>query len=139
VGAVHKLTSSDVAELEQKLRVLRADTVDAVRARLGGMGSGQARSLISALGAGDLAVEDMLTENEIALIQHELATLADIDAALKRIAFDIGGICTQCGAPIPIARLRAVPTAATCVDCATVQAAQTGGPERMRWPGSPLR
>ena len=119
---MHKPTSSDLAELEQTLRAMRIDAVDAIRARLAAPDSGEPRSLGSLPGAGDQAVEDMLTDNEIALIQHELATLHDIDDALKRIEFDVGGICTQCGSPIPIARLRAVPTAATCIDCASAHA-----------------
>lgn len=120
---MHKLTSSDIAELENQLRAMRAGVVSAVHERLAGTESGQARSLGGLAGEGDQAVEDMLTENEIALIQHELASLHDIDAALRRIEFDVGGICTQCGVSIPVARLRAMPMAAMCVDCAAAHAA----------------
>ena len=101
---------------------MRSDAVEAIRVRLAGTESGQARSLGSMPDEGDLAVEDMFTETEIALIAHELHTVHDIDDALRRIEFDIGGICTQCGAAIPMARLRAVPTAAMCIDCATASA-----------------
>lgn len=117
---MHKLTSSNLAELEQKLRAMRVDALDAVRMRLAGSDNGMARSLGSLLEQGDAAVDAMLADDDIALVQHELATLRDIDAALKRIEFDVGGICTQCGASIPIERLRAVPTAATCVGCAAL-------------------
>jgi len=119
---VHKLTSSDLAEVEQRLRGMRVDVLDAVRARLAGAGTGQARSLGSLLEQGDTAVDAMLVDDDIALVRHELAMLRDIDAALKRIEFDVGGICTQCGATIPIERLRAMPTAATCVACAAAPA-----------------
>lgn len=119
---MHKLTASDLDEVEVRLRALRIDVLDAMRTRLGNDANGQARSLGSLLGAGDAAVEDMLTENEIALVEHERATLRAIDAALQRIEFGVGGICTACGAPIPIERLRAVPTAITCVACAAGQA-----------------
>ena len=119
---MHKPTSSDLAELERTLRAMRIDTIEAIRARLHEPDSGQPRSLGSMLGEGDRAVEDMLTDNEVALIRHELATLHDIDNAIKRIEFDVGGICTECGAPIPIARLRAMPTAATCIACAVAHA-----------------
>jgi DnaK suppressor protein len=119
---MHKLTSSDLAEIEQTLRAMRVDAVEAIRARLDEPGGDQPRSLGSLLGAGDQAVEDMLTDNEIALIRHELAALHEIDAALRRIEFDVGGICLACGAPIPFARLRAMPTATTCMACATARA-----------------
>ena len=41
--------------------------------------------------------------------------LADIDAALERVAAGTYGRCTVCGAPIPEARLQARPFAATCL------------------------
>jgi DnaK suppressor protein len=68
--------------------------------------------------AANAAVEDMLAENDMALLRHELDELHAIDAALERIACNVGGLCTVCGAPIPIERLRVLPIAATCVACA---------------------
>jgi DnaK suppressor protein len=41
-----------------------------------------------------------------------------IDRALARIATDEFGYCRACDAPIPLERLRALPTAETCVACA---------------------
>jgi DnaK suppressor protein len=43
------------------------------------------------------------------------ARLADIDAALERVAAGTYGRCVVCGAPIPEARLQARPFAATCL------------------------
>jgi len=43
------------------------------------------------------------------------ARLADIDAALERVAAGTYGRCVVCGAPIPDARLQARPFAATCI------------------------
>ena len=43
--------------------------------------------------------------------------LADIDEALARVADGTYGVCEECGEDIPVARLRAVPTARRCVDC----------------------
>lgn len=42
----------------------------------------------------------------------------EIDEALARISAGTYGICTGCRTEIPIERLRAVPAAALCVDCA---------------------
>lgn len=40
-----------------------------------------------------------------------------IDRALQRIALGTYGICVRCGEPIPLARLRALPTALVHVQC----------------------
>lgn len=52
------------------------------------------------------------------LVRQALARLAEVDAALARIAAGSYGVCTACGRPIPPARLDARPAAATCVGCA---------------------
>jgi RNA polymerase-binding transcription factor DksA len=43
--------------------------------------------------------------------------LADIDAALGRIAAGTYGECHYCGYDIPLERLEALPTAKACPDC----------------------
>ena len=42
-----------------------------------------------------------------------------IEAALRRLAEDEYGYCTECGEEIPAARLAIDPTLARCVDCAS--------------------
>ncbi|MBX3609510.1 MAG: TraR/DksA family transcriptional regulator [Hydrogenophaga sp.] len=49
--------------------------------------------------------------------EREALELQAIDAALQRIADGSYGLCLQCGASIPAARLHAQPTAERCVDC----------------------
>ena len=49
------------------------------------------------------------------------AEIEDIDAALARIATGDYGRCESCAAPIPAARLEALPTAVTCVECAAAR------------------
>jgi len=44
--------------------------------------------------------------------------LRHIDSALKRIQEGTYDTCEQCGATIAPARLAALPTTATCIDCA---------------------
>jgi DnaK suppressor protein len=58
-----------------------------------------------------------------ALVRQAEEHLAAIDAALERVASRTYGVCTTCGAMIPEGRLEVRPTAATCVVCATSQAA----------------
>ena len=43
--------------------------------------------------------------------------LADIDAALARLADGSYGICQACGQPVGAARLAARPAARTCIGC----------------------
>lgn len=47
-----------------------------------------------------------------------LQEIAQIDAALARIAAGTYGACEGCGEPIDEQRLRALPYAARCIECA---------------------
>ena len=52
-----------------------------------------------------------------ALAQAAREHLADIDAALSRLADGSYGICQTCGQPIGAERLTARPAARTCIGC----------------------
>ncbi|HLX47156.1 MAG TPA: TraR/DksA C4-type zinc finger protein [Streptosporangiaceae bacterium] len=45
--------------------------------------------------------------------------LAQIEAALRRLAGGSYGLCVTCGQPVAAARLAARPETATCITCAT--------------------
>ena len=47
-----------------------------------------------------------------------LREVDEIDAARARLAAGTYGVCIRCGRAIPLARLRARPTATMCVPCA---------------------
>jgi DnaK suppressor protein len=51
------------------------------------------------------------------LIRQAETRLAEVDAALARLADGSYGTCVVCGRPIPPERLAARPTAAACVGC----------------------
>ena len=56
---------------------------------------------------------------QIAALLHEAkTTLADIEAAKKRLIDGLYGICTNCGLEIAVERLDALPATLTCVNCA---------------------
>jgi DnaK suppressor protein len=57
----------------------------------------------------------------IGLEERESAELVAIDDALQRIADGSYGLCVQCGASIPTARLHAQPTAERCTACQDLQ------------------
>ena len=50
-----------------------------------------------------------------ALTGQALEHLAEVDAAIERVATGTYGVCEVCGEPIDEARLEARPTARTCV------------------------
>lgn len=54
-----------------------------------------------------------------ALVEQVQHQLAEVEAALERLATGAYGVCEQCGQPIAPARLEARPTARTCIKCAT--------------------
>lgn len=56
-------------------------------------------------------------QTDFAMNEHETAELGDIENALSRLEAGTYGTCTDCGIPIPQARLEAYPTAKRCIDC----------------------
>jgi RNA polymerase-binding protein DksA len=53
------------------------------------------------------------------LDSREAAALREIDRALERVAQGTYGICMNCGRAVTLERLRALPTARLCADCAS--------------------
>ncbi|WP_229053413.1 TraR/DksA C4-type zinc finger protein [Aeromicrobium sp. Leaf350] len=53
-----------------------------------------------------------------ALLGQAQRHLAEIDAALERVAAGTYGVCERCGSTIPEGRLEARPVARTCISCA---------------------
>jgi RNA polymerase-binding transcription factor DksA len=56
-------------------------------------------------------------ERDLTLSAQALATIDEIDIALRAIETKMYGACEICGQPIPKARLRALPYARLCVSC----------------------
>jgi len=69
----------------------------------------------------DFAEQVTQRENDdvlAALDDEAQHTVMLIDAALTRIENGSYGICAKCGTKIPEGRLKALPYATTCIDCA---------------------
>lgn len=67
-----------------------------------------------------LADEGTLTyqqEENLAVVRHLERELETVEAALARIADGSYGKCEDCGKPIAVERLEALPTASLCIDC----------------------
>ena len=66
-------------------------------------------------------------EFTLSLLGSENDALNQIDGALKRIEDGSYGLCDKCGEKIPESRLKAIPYAAQCIQCASEQEEGQGG------------
>ena len=64
----------------------------------------------------ELATETIERELDQSVVQHALAELTEIEAALQRLDDGKYGLCEGCGQPIAEARLDAMPAARYCVE-----------------------
>jgi DnaK suppressor protein len=66
----------------------------------------------------DIGTDAFEQEFNLGLLEHDGATLEQIEAALERIEVGVYGVCVECEAKIPKARLQVLPHTAYCVKCA---------------------
>jgi DnaK suppressor protein len=69
----------------------------------------------------DVAGQEGLTVVDDAQAAHAAAELAQVFAAERRIANGSFGRCVECGEPIDLLRLAAVPTSAYCTACQSLR------------------
>jgi len=117
-GATEPLTASERSALEEKLKLRR----DELRAEIAGQLKNQDDPRLFGLrnrmeDTDDWAAADAMAAMDIASVSRVLAILADVEAALGRLAEGGYGECVDCGADIPYARLSAYPAAKRCVAC----------------------
>ena len=66
----------------------------------------------------DHAQREISTASNYGLIERKTRELKQIDRLIQKITHDENfGICEECGEPIPIKRLLAVPETTLCVNC----------------------
>ena len=117
------MTKTDLESFRQSLLNLRARlsgnlshlAEEALRAT-GGENSGSLSN--TPLHMADLGTDNFEQEFTLSLIQNEEQVLVEIAEALNRINQGAYGKCEECGAPIPKARLQALPYTRHCVNCA---------------------
>jgi RNA polymerase-binding transcription factor DksA len=110
-------TESVVKEFERRLRQARREvwrTVVRTDEELATLETHQAGAPIE--DAATVAVAGVLSRLDGA----ERHRLDEIDAAQARLAAGTFGACERCSTAIPLARLRAVPTARCCIACERV-------------------
>lgn len=113
-------TMAPVTDAEERLR---AERQEAVR-RLAGL-TGQFDEVVAASRDTNADDEHDPEGATIAFERSQLAALvaqvrerlAEVDAALERVAAGRYGTCEVCGRPIAAGRLAVRPTARTCVEC----------------------
>ncbi len=64
------------------------------------------------------ASANMSRDMMAATLERERRTLGEIESALARMEEGEYGVCANCGVAIPQARLKALPWARVCVNCA---------------------
>jgi RNA polymerase-binding transcription factor DksA len=85
------------------------------------------------------ASDEAQSEVTAALMRAARAALADIDAALFRLAIGRFGDCQRCGRAIPEDRLRALPMASLCLRCQLSKKSANPDPQPWRTGTIPSR
>jgi DnaK suppressor protein len=57
-------------------------------------------------------------QRDLALRDRSRLDMSRVEAALRALDDGTYGTCTNCGEPIAVERLEAIPWVATCIDCA---------------------
>ena len=96
---------------EQSRQLIDDERVKSAGPR-GGLGFTSQSALID-----DEAPGDTAAELEMATVIRENQELKDIEAALGRIADGSYGVCIDCGGEVGKTRLKAQPTAKSCLFC----------------------
>lgn len=85
--------------------------------RGGALGRAEAAAISLAEANTGWAQADPQRDLDMGLQEREAAELVAIEAALQRIQDGSYGLCQDCGADIPAARLHSQPSALRCVAC----------------------
>ena len=66
----------------------------------------------------DVGTDNFEQEFNLSLMEHDGATLTQIEGALERIEDGVYGVCVECDGKIPKTRLNVLPYVSCCVKCA---------------------
>ena len=96
---------------------LRGDVTQLAEAALKGNGDAGDLSRMP-IHMADIGSDNFEQEFTLSLMEHDGSALEQIEAALERIEDGVYGVCTECEAKIPKARLQVLPHTPHCVKCA---------------------
>lgn len=112
------LSTEETAQLKQLLQQRQQQLIEEIRDELARSGEQHYIDLAGRVtDLADESVADMLADMDAAIVDRQITEVREIEAALKRLAAGDFGTCVDCGADIPVARLKVYPTAARCIDC----------------------
>jgi len=126
------LTAAIRADLRNRLLAERNALLEQVRKDLEQRGQTQYAEILGRA-SGDSADEALavsLGDLSAARVDLEMRRLHQLEAALARMEGQDYGLCADCGAAIPLARLQANPGALRCIACQEVFEKAHGGAER---------
>lgn len=122
-------SEADLSELKTRLTERQQHLRGEIKAHLRGTGDSGVVGLSSVpTETDDWGVGDELAARDIAETRQLLSELADVEAALRRIASGTYGECVDCGEGIALARLRAYPAATRCIRCQGALEKREAGP-----------
>jgi DnaK suppressor protein len=81
----------------------------------------------------DAAADTVQDELNSQLIEAESRELTSINDAIERIKRGVYGNCDDCGKPIPLTRLRAIPYATDCIACRRNAETRASGGGATKW------
>ena len=114
-GTPRRLTRKQLSYLRAKLmerrRALLSHLEIGLQNGLKANGHGTSDDLL------DKALVDAERETSFQIAEMESTAVGQINDAIDRINRGAYGVCEVCGAPIPPARLRALPSATLCIEC----------------------
>ena len=113
------LDTDDRRALHLQLDMLKREVLDELRASAPAAQRMSAESQHEVKTHADEAEAERADDVRFAEIELDRTRLEEIDRALARVADGRYGICEDCGAEIPRARLFAQPTAIRCAACQT--------------------
>lgn len=125
--ATSHLSPVDRAALTAELQERRQGLDRQLAEQLAGQTRAEAARELLLQDGDDAPQRDADREVALARADRELAELGRISQALQRVQAPDYGLCTDCGAAIPLARLRVEPWAERCVAC---ESAHEGAPQR---------
>lgn len=113
------LTPADRDDLARRLTARQAELDRQIAQRQQGESRVAHAHTMLAQDGDDAPQRDSDREVDLTLTDLEMAELTRVGTALRRLARPDFGVCSACGEPIALARLRAEPWAERCVACDT--------------------
>ncbi len=112
-GRSKALTKDQLAKIKAKLLKQRDLLTNNIKAGLEEIENQEGHHLADLEDIDDVQDNDAVFE----VVNNASATLEQIERALAMIEEGTYGICEECGEPIPLERLKALPFATQCVKC----------------------